>query len=74
MMKPEGTEAEYLLESLYEHPLYNNVTSVNDLALLKVDKPIRFTREVMPACLAESVDELDKYSCHVTGWGLTNGE
>ena len=74
MKHPDGKATVHQLESIYEHSEYDNVSSVNDLALLKVDIPIRFTREVMPACLAESVDDLDKYSCHVTGWGLTNGE
>ena len=60
MMVPDGAETVHGLESIYEHPQYNKVSSVNDLALLKVAEPIRFTREVMPACLAESVDKLDQ--------------
>jgi len=64
----------HLIREIYEHPLYNNITNNHDLALLRMEEPITFTREVMAACLAESYHDIDSFQCHVVGWGLTNGE
>ena len=72
--KMESTQTTHELEKIYVHPEYNNVTNNNDLALLKMKKRIRFTREVSPVCLPDSDDPLNYYDCMVTGWGKSNGE
>ncbi|KAI0216120.1 Ovochymase-1 [Lamellibrachia satsuma] len=69
----ESTQTTHELEKIYVHPEYNNVTNNNDLALLKMKKRIRFTREVSPVCLPDSDDPLNYYDCMVTGWGKSNG-
>ena len=71
---PEGTETTHRIREIYEHPKYDNKTNENDLALLRMEEPIVFTREVMAACLAESPRDINKFTCMVVGWGLTNGE
>lgn len=42
--------------SIHIHPEYNNPNLVdfnNDIALIKLEHPVTFSRSVMPICLAE---------------------
>lgn len=43
-----------------------------DVALLKLKKPIQFTRQVKPACMPKNTTVfLANASCYLTGWGNT---
>ena len=39
------------VEAYYMHPEYNSWTIRNDIALIKLKEPLRFTDAVQPACL-----------------------
>jgi transmembrane serine protease 3 len=54
------------------HPAYNSDTTMNDIAIIKLDTPINFTSTVQPACLpAEEETVADNTQATVAGWGLT---
>jgi len=55
------------------HPSYNSDTSANDIAILKLQKPLQFNRYVQPACLPSN-DYAYPAGEHViiSGWGALN--
>jgi len=66
-----GQQTVKALRTIY-HPAYNPDTTMNDIAIIKLEKPINFTSTVQPACLpAEDEVVADKAEATVAGWGLT---
>jgi transmembrane serine protease 3 len=57
------------------HESYNPDTMVNDIAIVKLSKPIKFTNDVQPACLPNPGEQIpDNAPGTVAGWGLTREE
>ncbi|XP_034450819.1 granzyme K-like [Hippoglossus hippoglossus] len=57
----------------FPHPGYNSATMVNDLMLLKLDKPVKETKTVKYLKLDDAIkDPAAGTSCMVAGWGQTN--
>lgn len=57
------------------HPQYDPTTTVNDIAIIKLDRPIKFTSAVQPACLPSAGEQVaDNTEGTVAGWGLTRGK
>ncbi|XP_067863992.1 LOW QUALITY PROTEIN: acrosin-like [Heptranchias perlo] len=58
------------IDTLILHENYNSIH--DDVAVLKVDRAIRFGDYIRPACLPKPGKfHIDKWKlCHVTGWGL----
>jgi secreted trypsin-like serine protease len=55
------------------HPQYTSFDFRNDVALIKLDKPIRFTDTIRPICLADQDEELPiGKTCVAAGWGHIN--
>ncbi|XP_056152889.1 transmembrane protease serine 9-like [Lampris incognitus] len=55
------------------HPNYDSDTSDNDIALLRLSSPIRFTDYIRPVCLAASDSVFNNGTgSWVTGWGTVN--
>lgn len=52
-MVKEGVEAVHAVEQVLVHTNYQPETYHNDIALIKLVKPITFTRYILPACLPE---------------------
>ncbi|VDO15352.1 unnamed protein product [Rodentolepis nana] len=51
----------------------NNFDAKDDVALLKLKKPVRFNRNVRPACLPYPGEEFEAGTvCAVAGWGQTS--
>ncbi|XP_077582335.1 coagulation factor X [Stigmatopora nigra] len=50
----EGTESDHYVESAFTHRMYRKDTFHNDIAILKLDKPIKFSRYILPACLPDT--------------------
>uniref|UniRef100_UPI0037E99BB9 uncharacterized protein n=1 Tax=Semicossyphus pulcher TaxID=241346 RepID=UPI0037E99BB9 len=48
-----GNEAIHHVETIITHNRYKPDTYHNDIALIKLTKPIKFTRFILPACLPE---------------------
>ncbi|XP_018497363.1 serine proteinase stubble [Galendromus occidentalis] len=54
----------------YVHPQYNFFTYENDLALLKLDKPLQYMPHVAAICLPpDTTGNLVGHNATVTGWG-----
>ena len=49
-------------------------TIVNDICLMKTDRPLKFNENVLPICLPEEVGPPEiGQMCKVAGWGDTMG-
>ncbi|XP_045746842.1 chymotrypsin-like protease CTRL-1 [Mirounga angustirostris] len=56
------------------HPFWNPTTLNNDLTLLKLASPARYTKRVSPVCLASPDEALPAgFKCATTGWGRLSG-
>jgi secreted trypsin-like serine protease len=68
--------ADFLIQHVTTHPLYNNENLQNDIALVKVRRKIGFSDYVKPICLPFERDlerrDLAKQKLTVSGWGKTN--
>lgn len=49
----DENEAIYEVEAIITHHRYQSGTYQNDIALIKLAKPIKFSRFILPACLPE---------------------
>ncbi|XP_064542570.1 uncharacterized protein LOC135431371 isoform X2 [Drosophila montana] len=57
--------------SVHIHPEYYAGTLDNDLAILKLDQPVDFTKNphISPACLPDQYSDFTNARCWTTGWG-----
>uniref|UniRef100_A0A8I3NCY4 Chymotrypsin like n=1 Tax=Canis lupus familiaris TaxID=9615 RepID=A0A8I3NCY4_CANLF len=56
------------------YPSWNPTTLNNDLTLLKLASPARYTQRISPVCLASPDEELPAgLKCATTGWGRLSG-
>jgi transmembrane serine protease 3 len=52
------------------HPRYGSETGANDIAIVKLAKPIKFSSQIQPACLPAPTDTLsDTTPAVAVGWG-----
>lgn len=67
----DGFEQEVAIKRLFKHPRYNVTCKYNyDVALLKLNRTLKFNNRVGPVCLPDSEFAAGSI-CHVTGWGAT---
>ncbi|KAF9411854.1 hypothetical protein HW555_009459 [Spodoptera exigua] len=57
----------YKVRRVIKHPEYAPPSKYNDIALLEVDRPVRYSKDVFPACL--DFGGTEHYSAEATGWG-----
>ncbi|XP_029304349.1 transmembrane protease serine 2 [Cottoperca gobio] len=58
------------VDKIISHQKYDTLTNDNDIALLKLDTPLGFTRTVKPVCLPNiGVDLSAEHQAWITGWG-----
>ena len=58
------------LREIRLHPQHEIVELEFDIALMRLDKPVQFTRYVAPVCLPPAGLSLsDNNTCYVAGWG-----
>jgi len=69
----EGHEQAITVESIVEHPNYDPRTTDNDIAILKLSRPLEFGDRVSPICLPSGNDPRPGQMCVTTGWGATQG-
>lgn len=57
--------------SVRVHPEFYAGTLVNDIAIMRIDKPIDFNQNphISPACLPEPFTDYTGSRCWTTGWG-----
>lgn len=59
-----------------KHPLYSQASLLNDIALLELSAPVKFTNYIRPVCLAAEDSEFSPgTNGWITGWGgrIANG-
>jgi len=61
----------YLVVDIFRHPDYKPPAKYNDIALLKLDRPVEFNEFIRPACLYTS-DTFEFDKTVATGWGKTD--
>jgi len=66
--KNEGTEVTVKVAKVFRHQQYNPHKVDNDITLLKLSKPVKLTKYVIPACLP-TLDPPAGKDCYITGWG-----
>jgi len=60
---------------IINHPNYNPTTVDNDYAILRLAKPVSFTKKVSPACLPDDLTSTYEGTlATITGWGLLRDE
>uniref|UniRef100_A0A2K6GB55 Granzyme M n=1 Tax=Propithecus coquereli TaxID=379532 RepID=A0A2K6GB55_PROCO len=60
--------------SAITHPSWNPATINNDLTLLKLASPAKYTTRISPVCLASSNEVLTAgFTCVTSGWGRLSG-
>jgi len=61
-------------EKLFKHPSYNTpLRKDNDIALIKLDRPVPFSSDITPACLPRTGEQIPVgKKCFVSGWGKTD--
>jgi len=59
------------VEEVIIHPGYVGMRNFwrNDIALLKFDRDVEYTKYIRPVCLPWHSCEEDIATCYVTGWG-----
>jgi len=68
---PSGQQRVNGVKTVY-HPQYNPQTTLNDIAVIKLEKPIKFSDTVQPICLPATGEKVaDGAQAVVAGWGLT---
>ncbi|XP_054553598.1 chymotrypsinogen B-like [Talpa occidentalis] len=61
------------IAQVFDHPNFNVTTASNDIALVKLATPARFSSVVSPVCLPSAQDNFTAGSlCVTTGWGRTH--
>lgn len=58
----------YAIKKIFRHPDYNPPAKYNDIALLKLDRKVQFTKFIQPACLYTN-DTFRVNKTVATGWG-----
>lgn len=56
------------IEEFIKHEEYSKLTKQNDIALLRLAQPVEFTKNIRPACLAQSEVAVGSNGT-ATGWG-----
>lgn len=73
LMAKEGSEQIREIAEFLVHPGYSDDDSINDIALLRLKKPLQFNEEVQPACLPNASLKERLYSdgakTILSGWG-----
>lgn len=56
-------------EKVILHEKYNPYTLDNDLALIKLEEPVKYIKEIQPICLPAHGQNFDDLEAFVSGWG-----
>lgn len=66
----DGTEQEVAVSEIFVHPEYDNYTVDNDIAVLKLERPLEMDDYVSPVCLPSTDDQMaTNRSGTILGWG-----
>ncbi|XP_059181054.1 testisin-like [Centropristis striata] len=67
---PNVHEVNRHVSQIIVHSGYNSTTFDNDIALMKLSRPVTFTNYIRPVCLASNSSQFHNSTpCWTTGWG-----
>lgn len=73
LQKPSPDETISTVFRVIKHQLYSETLLVNDIALLELSAPVKFTNYIRPVCLAAENSEFSPgTNGWITGWGETS--
>jgi secreted trypsin-like serine protease len=61
----------YHVKKWVQHPEYTTATVYNDIALIELDRAVKFSENIQPACLYTKSD-IPNNGLEITGWGSTS--
>lgn len=61
-----------LADTVIVHPNYDSKTLENDLALIKLKRPVPYREDIQPICLPGLDEDFTGLDGYATGWGLTD--
>lgn len=68
-----GSEKDIKVAKIIRHDQYDSMTTYNDIALIKLSKPVMFNKYVQPACLPTGNVPVGS-KCYITGYGHTSAK
>lgn len=71
LIEPGPMAQTYHVKRWVQHPGYSTATVYNDIALIELDKRVKFSDTIQPACLYTKSD-IPNNGLEVTGWGVTS--
>jgi secreted trypsin-like serine protease len=69
--EPGFLAQKYNVKKWIQHPEYSTATVYNDIALIELDRTVKFSENIQPACLYTKSD-IPNFGLEVTGWGRTS--
>jgi Trypsin. len=61
----------YYVKKWIKHPEYSTKSVYHDIALIELDRTVKFSDNIQPACLYTKSD-IPESGLEVTGWGATS--
>jgi secreted trypsin-like serine protease len=61
-----------LADTVIVHPNYDSKTLENDLALIKLKRPVPYREDIQPICLPNLDEDFTGLDGYAVGWGLTD--
>lgn len=68
-----NTTIQFDIAEIFIHPLREQNTRYNDIALIKIDGEVEFTESIRPACLGQPESVIAE-NLLVTGWGQIDSQ
>lgn len=68
-----GSEKDIKVAKILRHAKYDAMSMNNDMALIKLSKPVMFNKYVQPACLPSQNPPVGA-KCYITGYGHTSAK
>lgn len=73
----EGTEDSVIVSNIIVHPSYVHSANKNDIAMIKLSKPVDLTSKYLSTACLPDISDMDEFyktsECYTTGWGKTQG-
>jgi secreted trypsin-like serine protease len=66
--EPGFLAQKYYVRKLIHHPEYSRARVYHDIALIELDRTVKFSDNIQPACLNTKSD-IPEFGLEVIGWG-----
>jgi len=60
---------DFQVSSVRIHPRYDNISLINDIAIVTLNKRVRNDIHISPVCIPKERESFESRSCVTTGWG-----